>query len=410
MHTVVRWSTMGAILLSALLLCQSCSKEASFEPLFELDPGGRFRSDTLVAEASDWFNRGKSAGPGWSSTRMVVCNWQGYNSRCFLRFTAFPDTDVAIDRVMLYLWRTRTDGDGGEVVLDVHTLVDTLEQYDLYWSEMPGISEDPIASFVVPPPDPPDTDSVFVDITEAVTSWIKHEESNFGIVLKAPDEAGPEFVVEFATREVSKRTIDDSTSLDFRPALRIAYVDTEGEDQKAVSIAAEDTFADTLLTPFPDDGLHLLCGRGFPSRAFVRFDLDQIPEGATVIQSVLSLVIDGSASSFDSMGVTCHAILEEPWEGFDTSIGATGIETITIKAEDLAADSTLQMDITALVQPLVARHEANSGFAVKASNEVFDLDFVRFWSNAQPDSGLRPRLVVDYVIPPAPPYAEVQQP
>jgi len=135
----------------------------------------------------------------------------------------------------------------------------------------------------------------------------------------------------------------------------------------------------------------------------------QIPEGCTVTRSIMSLAIDTLTSSFDSMGVTCHAVLEEPWEGFDTALGATGIETITIKAEDVGAD-TVNMDITALVQPLVARREANSGFAIKASNEVFDLDFMRFWSHAQPDSGLRPRLVVDYIVPPAPPYSEVQQP
>ena len=407
MHIVVRWGTIGVILLSALLLCQSCSKEASFEPLFELDPGGRFRSDTLLADTSAWFNRGESAGPGWSSTRMVVCNWQGYDSRGFLRFTAFPDTDATVDRVLLYLWLTRGDGDWGGTILDVHTLVDTLTQTEIYWGGMPGISVEPVASFTVPDPIP---DSVFVDVTETVTSWIKQEESNFGFALKARDEAGPEFLVEFATRETSAKTINDSTYLDFRPALRIAYTDTAGEDQLAVSVAAEDVFADTLLTPFPEDPDHLLCGSGFPSRAFVRFDLDQIPEGATVTRSIMSFMIDVSASSFDSMGVKCHAILAEPWEGFDTSIGATGTETITIKDEDLEADSTLEMDITALVQPLVARQEANSGFAVKTSNEVFDLDFMRFWSHTQPDSGLRPRLVVDYILPPAPPYSEVHQP
>ncbi len=408
MRTVGRWSATGVFVLSTLLLCQSCSKEASFEPLYGLNAGERFRSDTLVAEASAWFNRGESAGPGWSSTRMVVSNWQGYNSRCFLRFTAFPDTDVTVDRVLLYLWLTRGDGDWAGTILDVHTLVDTLIQSELYWGEMPGISEEPVASFAVP-----DTirDSVFVDVTEAVTSWIKQAESNFGFALKARDESGPEFLVEFATREVSKKTIDDSTSLDFRPALRIAYVDTAGEDQSAVSIAAVDVFADTLLTPFPDDSWHLLCGSGFPSRALVKFDLDGIPEGCTVTKSIMSLAMDTLTSSFDSMGVTCHAVLEEPWEGFDTSIGASGITTITVKADSMTiCGGILEMDITALVQPLVAREEANSGFAVKASNEAFDLDFMRFWSHSQPDSALRPRLVVDYVIPPELPYSEVRQP
>ena len=400
-----RWAITAAALLSALLMCGSCSREASFEPLFELNPGERFRSDTLTATESEWFNRGSSAGPGWSSTRVVVCNWNGYASRSFIRFTAFPDTSATVDSVSLYLWAARVDGDSEAAVVDIHTLTDTLEQYDLYWGEMPGISEDPVASFEVKSI----AGSVFVDVTEAVTPWIKQEASNYGIALKARDETGPAFLVEFATREVPVKTIDDSTSLDLRPALRIAYTDTAGEDQLAISVAAEDVFADSLITPFPEDPARLLCGSGFPSRAFVRFDVGKIPDGSTVTRSIMSLNIDSETSSFDSMGVTCHAILDYPWEDFDTGIGATGISTITLQAGEAGTDTIVDMDITGLVQPLVARQEANLGFAVKASNELFDLDFMRFWSHTQPDSNLRPRLVIDYVLPPGIPYYEEEQ-
>jgi hypothetical protein len=393
--------------MSVLLVSGSCSKDVSFEPLFELDPQERFRSDTLIAARSEWFNRGSSAGPGWNSSRMVVCNWQGYDSRGFLRFTAFPDTSVVVDSVVLYLWATRIDGDWSGAILDVHTLVDTLERKDLYWGQMPGISEEPVANLAVPST----PGSIFVDVTEAVTPWIKREESNYGFALKARDEQGQEILVEFATREVPVKTIDDSTFWDFRPALRIAYVDTAGEDQQAVSVAAEDTFADTLQTPFPEDDLHLLCGSGFPSRAFVRFDITQIPKGSTVTRSMMSLAIDPEASSFDSMGITCHAILDYPWDdGFETTIGATGIPTITIESDTLESDVTVHMDVTGLLQPLVARIEQNSGLAVKASSEVFDLDFVRFWSPEQPDSDLRPRLIIDYVLPPALHHPQEEEP
>jgi hypothetical protein len=341
---------------------------------------------------------------------MVVCDWEGYDSRGFLRFTAFPDTDVTVSGAQLYLYAVRVEGGAGGASLDIHTLSDTLLQTKLYWNEMPGLSPEPVAGFTIPAVS---GDSVIVDVTETVSSWVKEEASNFGFAIKAHEDVGPEFLIEFATREVSVKTTisgGDTTILDLRPALRIAYVDTGGVDQRAVSIAAEDVFADTLLTPFPDDPDRLLCGSGFPSRAFVRFPIDEIPDGATVTQSMMTLVVDGAESSFDSLGVRCHAALEEPWDGFDTSIGASGTDVITVKYEDLEADSTLEFDITSLVQPLVARQEANSGFAVKASNEVFDLDFVRFWSHTQPDEVLRPRLVVDYLLPPTPPYSEVKQP
>lgn len=407
MSTIGKWGMICAVLLPALLLSGGCSREVSFEPLFEPDPEERFRSDTLIATQSEWVTRGSSAGPGWRSARMVVCNWHGYDSRGFLRFTAFPDTSATVDSVLLYLWATRVDGDWSGAILDVHTLVDTLKQKDLYWGQMPGISEEPIANLALPSA----PGSVFVDVTEAVTSWIKREDRNLGFALKARDEEGPEVLVEFATREVSVKTIDDSTFWDCRPALRIAYLDTAGEDQQAVSIAAEDTFADTLETPFPEDDLHLLCGRGFPSRAFVRFDIAQIPKGSTVTRSIMSLAIDSEASSFDSVGITCHAILDYPWEeGFQTTIGAAGISTITVESDTLESNATVRMDVTGLVQPLVARLEQNSGLAVKTSNEVFDLDLMRFWSHAQPDSDLRPKLVIDYVLPPTLHHSEEDQP
>jgi hypothetical protein len=76
----------------------------------------------------------------------------------------------------------------------------------------------------------------------------------------------------------------------------------------------------------------------------------------------------------------------------------------------MGTDRTLKLDITGLVQPLVARQETNSGFAVKAASETFDLDFIRFWSHNQSDSSLRPTLVVDYILPPGLPYREVQAP
>lgn len=405
MSMVPRWGVICVVLLSGLIVCHGCSKESSFEPLFDLDPGERLRSDTLFATQSEWFNSGSSPGPAWSSTRMVVCNWKGYESRGFLRFTAFPDTSVTVDTVRLYLWANRIEGNWDGAVLDIHTLVDTLEQTELYWGEMPGISAEPIGQFNLPS----GQDSVFVDVTDVLSSWIGGEGPNYGLALKPHEGAGPEFLVEFATREVAVKTIDDSTSLDFRPALRIAYTDTAGESQLAVSVATEDTFADTLLSPFPDDADRLFCGSGFPSRAFVKFEVDRIPEGSTVTKSTMRLTLDPTASSFDSIGITCHAVLAYPWEGFATDIGATGIATVTLVPDEIT-DNIVEMDITALVQPLVAGIEKDRGFAVKASNEAFDLDFVSFWSHLRPEVDLKPRLVVDYTLPPASPYLEVEQP
>ena len=400
-----RWIAICTLLVLALPHWQGCSKEASFEPLFEMNPGGRLRSTTLEATNSTWFNKGASAGPARSSVRMPVCNWNGYDSRGFLRFTAFPDTSVTIESVLLYLWANRVDGDWNGAVLDLHVLTDTLLQDDLYWGVMPGISAEPVADFSVPS----EPGSIFVDVTETVEAWMRGEEPNYGFAIKARDETGPEFIAEFATREVAVRKINDSTTVDLRPALRFTYTDTAEVEQRAVSIATEDTFADTLVTPFPGDDMHLLCGSGFPSRAFLLFDItDSIPEGSTVTKCVLSLTIDPLSSSFDSMGISCYAVVDSAWTGFDTKTGAAGAGAVTLQAGE--TDDVVEMVITGVVQPLVARTEVNRGFVIRSINEVLDLDFVRFWSHRQADPVLRPKLAVDYVLPPDLPYQAEDKP
>jgi hypothetical protein len=191
-------------------------------------------------------------------------------------------------------------------------------------------------------------------------------------------------------------------------------VDTGGEDQRAVSIASEDVFADTLVTPFPPDTLSMLCGNGFASRSFVKFDLSDIPEGSTLARSVLLISPDLEQSSFDSMEVECHAVLDATWSGFDTEIRALGAGLVTLIPEKLSDGDTLEMDITAILQDVVAGKKPNYGLALKSPDERFDLDFVRFFSHSYPDTDLvpvlRPVLRVEYMLPPEPPYPEDEGP
>jgi hypothetical protein len=328
----------------------------------------------------------------------VVCNWEGYLSRAFLRFTAFPDTEVTVDSVLLYLYVTRIEGDAGAVTFDIHTLADTLKQKEIYWGNMPEISAAPVASFSAPLES---GDSVFIDITELAEAWRHEEETNYGLAIKMDENPGaPQAIAEFGTKEVLLKVVDDSTIYDFRPALRFAYVDTAGQEQHAIAISSEDVFADTLVTPFPADTSSVLCGNGFASRGFVKFDLSDIPEGSTLARSILVISPDLERSSFDSMGVQCHAVLDAAWSGYDTEIGGTGAGLATLMPGELSAGEKVEMDITAILQDVIAGVQSNYGLALRSPDERFDLDFVRFFSHSYPDTDLVPLLRVDYVLPP----------
>jgi hypothetical protein len=220
-------------------------------------------------------------------------------------------------------------------------------------------------------------------------------------------------LIEFASREVP-RTEDisdgDTTTYEFRPALRIAYIDTAGEAQFSESIASADAFADTLVLSGTPEGMgsSLVCGNGFPSRAFVKFDVLKVPIEASVTKAILSLSLDPEGSAFDSIGVICHAVLDPEWTGFDTQIGASGAGSKVLKLDDPGFEQTVTMDISGLIHPLIARKVSNYGLVIKSMGETSDLDFVRFFDGSSPDSSLHPTLRIDYLMPPRPPYSEEQ--
>lgn len=394
-------------LIVIVAACVGCSKEAAFST-DDLETEGRFKSDRLYATRSDWANRGHSAGNIWQSKRLVVCRWRGYQARSFLKFASLPDSTAQIDSVHLFLYATRVEGDVASNALSIHALTDTLYQTEIFWDNMPAYSQDLAVAFSPPAES---EDSVRVDLTEIVSSWTEGETTNFGLVIKLADDLpGSDVIVEFASREVPTKEItsaEDTTVLDLRPTLRIAYTDTAGETQFTKSVASADVFADTLVTPFAPDTLSLIVGNGTPSRGFVKFDVtDSIPIEATVTRAVLKLTPNLEESSFDSMRVTCHAILDPDWTGFDTRIGISGAGMDTLRSDVIMPGETIRLVVTPLIQPLVSRRQNNYGLLIKSADESFDLDFVKFFSSRWAGTDSLPMLQVDYLLPPSPWYRE----
>jgi len=380
------------ILLLSLALLNGCSEKAVFR-YSGLVADSIFVADSLAVTESAWANLGRAASGMWKSERMVACNWHGYRSRCFLGFN-LPDTTLELKSADLYLYATRIEGDVQSTTFELYTLLDTLKAGDVYWGQMPAENEI-VGEFVLPAPG---EDSVFVDITTVVADWLSGESDNYGFMMKLREEgAATEVVAEFGTAQSRKRSVvgeDDTTLVDVKPSLRITYIDTGGADTTLWYLPNRDTFSDTLVTPF--EGSLLLVGNGFPSRSFVRYDLDGIPEGSTLTRAVLELVVAAESSSFDEIAVTCHASLDAEWSGFETDIGASGAGRVALLREDFEIDGIVRMDITALVEPQVADVAANYGLVLKSTSEAYDLDYIRFYAD--------PKLKVFYVLPPDPWY------
>jgi hypothetical protein len=399
--------------LASMIWLAGCSEKEAFAPTLagELAPDSLFKfPDAFRSNASDWANSGKSAGGMWQSKRIVVCNWQRYLARGFLRFSSLPDSTMDIIQATLLIYPTRLDGNIGGLSLGLYALAETLYQDNLFWGNKPGIEAAPLTDLSVPGVL---GDSATADVTDIVSAWVKGERVNLGLAIVTDSVMGaPEGIVEFASLEAPTTQIitaaNDTINYDYRPALRITYQDTVSHTAKYV--ISEDAFADTLTEPFAEDPMTIVCGNGFPSRAFMRFDLSSLPIEATVLRAVLRLTPDLEQSSFDSMEIRCHAVLDSTWRDFGSSIGISGAGFTVIRRDSLFPGETIDMAITALVQPLVSQTETDRGFVIRSADETADLDFIRFFSSQNADSGLVPRLEVRYSLPPEPPYSKGQKP
>ncbi len=383
-----------------------CSQKESFTPYLN----GGLQTDTLfvygtVANPSETSaSLGKSAGGMWKSGQLIVCNWRGYHSRCFLGFSGLPDTSVQVTDATLFLYATRIEGAAETGSFGVYALADTLDEDNVTWNNMPDLGAR-VATFS---PHRLGEDSVTVDVKDIVSAWVKGKIVNMGFAIKLEDELTSEqAIVEFGSREdASTRITDEGDTVHVWPTLRIAYiayVDTAGEAKFTEVTAAEDTFADTLTVPLSDTLLAV--ANGFPTRTFLKFDVSGLPPAATITRAMLRLTAAMGASSFEEMTLVCHAVVDSVISGFDIGYGTKGSEATVLTKDELASDSSFALLVTPLVQPLVSGLVAhNYGLVIKSSDETVDLDFIVLVPARDGNPEFAPRLEVEYLKPPLPWY------
>jgi hypothetical protein len=408
----LRWTHLGAatriglvaLLAGAALLASGCTQKEQFSPYLEggLGTDSLFADTTLTAAVEYSATSAQSAGDASSSRRLVVANWDGYAARTYLKFSFYPDTSLDVTSAKLFLYVTRVEGEAGTGTFGLYPLADSLVQAGLRWGNMPAVGDE-IMSFGLP--SQPE-DSVVLDVTGIVSAWGKGTATNRGLMIKCHDEFSPtQTMVEFASTDepfTRQLTDADSTTIKIWPVLRVVSVDSTDSTEFTQLAAAIDTFADTLTTSRSNTVLTV--ANGFPSRTFIKFDFSGVPREATVTRAVLQLAVDLNASSFDSMAVICHAVLDTV-SGFGASYGASGSGKTVLSRAALAEDPSFAMDVTPLVQPQVSGLvKANYGFVVKSSDETTDLDFVVLVPTGSGETALAPRLEIHYVVPPRPWY------
>ena len=389
---------------TAVWLVPGCSQKEQFSPYLEggLGTDSLFADTTLTPVVERSATSAKAAGDAYSSRRLVVANWSGYAARTFLKFSLYPDTSLDVTSAKLFLYVTRVEGDVAPGAFGIYPLTDSLVQTDLRWANMPAAGDEILSFGLQPEPE----DSVVLDVTGIVSEWGKGTTTNRGFMIRCLDEFSPtQRIVEFASAgDPSTRDLvgTDTTTIQVWPVLRVVSVDSTDSTEFTELVAAVDTFADTLAAARSDTVLTV--ANGFPSRTFIKFDFSGIPLEATVTRAVLKLAADMSASSFDSMAVICHAVLDTV-SGFGASYGTSGSGKTTLTRAAMASDPSFAMEVTPLVQPQVSRFvKVNYGLVVKSADETADLDFVILVPTRAGQPGLAPRLEIHYVLPPRPWY------
>jgi hypothetical protein len=323
----------------------------------------------------------------------------------FLRFTALPESTVEITRASLFLYATRVESEGGAREFGIYTLASALNETTLTWVARPDLASR-VAVFSLGSSDP-DTmlaDSVIVDLTSLVSGWVSAQDSNFGLAITLEDGGGPEVIAEFATAQDpttrERATDSDTTNFQVWPHLKIDYI-VDSDTSYIEALATQDVFAASLEAPLP--GNMLACGNGFPTRAFVAFDLADVPREASVARAEIKLNVDLASSSFNEITVACYGLVS-PIGGFKTAHGSTYIDSEVMADSSVKSDPAFSFDVTVPVQALVSKQVENYGFVFESLGEDADLDFVVFQSAMGGRPDLAPRLEVYYTLPPAPRY------
>jgi hypothetical protein len=145
------------------------------------------------------------------------------------------------------------------------------------------------------------------------------------------------------------------------------------------------------LTPIPGDPGRLTVARGIPARAFLAFTLPDLGERATINRAQLVVWPDQALSQLNSFSLGVSRVLEAGWAGSDTYVGGV----IYGPTEATAESDSLVFEIALLVEEIYLEG-GNHGFQVRATNELVDIDYLRFHSEASADGARRPRLHIFY--------------
>ncbi len=423
-----RHSASPFALAAVMLAVLSCGAPTGDPVGFQ--PPGPIHKVTIYPADVDWRDTCYDVFvPTGRHYRLAVGSWGGYRSRILLHFAVgdipkeIPIANItSVTLALPYLRVSGSVNDDvysyGDVTVTAHGLRRRFDEdlatwwratFKNNWAQEGGDFGPAVASAVIGDPTY-QQELIRMDITGLALEWLGSPHRNYGLLLKAADEASyPGFKEFYSSNEHTEGKA---------PRLEIQYIDDEGEKAYRTLIPDMDCFITESDNFFGGDEVHghdayLDFGsfNGYGRRMLFYFDLtpgaSDIPADASIARARLRLFYL-PAGRDETVEVAVFRLLAKFNENADQ-------DTLEMQPfhDDLAyghkefkeeAPGYVDIYLNTLVQEWVSKEHPNYGLIIKAPDESLAQVFPRFGAQENADSGRRPYLVVEYTVPEEPWY------
>jgi hypothetical protein len=302
-------------------------------------------------------------------------------TQSLVRFGNLPDS-VVVHRAELVLFGRFNLGSGPDFEITVHNVTADWKEDEVN-AESFNDSFDPavIGSQMVAAAD---SDTVVVAIdTTLVSGWTDGSVENYGLLVRF---SSAEFIKTFLSGNANSGN----------PELRLRY--TSGDAViDSTFLPTEDAFLARRTAGLPPGYLYV--GNGIADRAALRFDISAIPSTATINRARLKLTMvpEQSVLTSDPIILAAFPLAERLEPGQSVAFDST-FRSPQFFLYDTTA--TVELDVADMLQAWVIGKQANNGLTIRSLITNRDITRVAFESRLASDEARRPRLEVDYTVPP----------
>lgn len=358
-------------LILALILPAGCTEDKN--PVgFDQGPrgSGLVTPETLlIAAPSADLEIRPDRGTGTSASLLVGTDDTAV-ARALIRFETLPDT-TGLRYAYLSLYEKPGKGEAiGIIVQEIDAGADSWDPDSVRWETAPPVVEEPLDSFWPVGALPDTVDQREISRLEIpislIREWKEDPESNAGLMISIDQAQAGEGLIRLVSHNDQIFEADGSTIR----TPTIVFADSSNTDIVSAE-ATHDAYVIRDLRPSPlGVDPEAFISAAPTSRLALRFDLDSIPTGVSIVRGLLRLPLrEGQLSEDDPVRLAVHRTTES-WSE-DSSYTALDIETFAVFLEDFTDPdlTTLETEIAPVVQAWLEGTE-NYGVTVRMADET----------------------------------------